>query len=319
MLERVRERVQYYFPDLHGVGEVRVINSVRRSYSNIHWLHVYANGEPCKKLVVKISENAALQFVAMTSLWPQFNTHATWKIPRPLDYLPQDSALVMEESAGTPLLDRLPRIFWRDGACRIAEYDCQRAGEWLRFYHDVGRATELEPLNAEGKWPGLDETLEELGRAGFERSFRRLMDEWFVPLMKRVVTEPRPVSNVHGDFTADNVMMNDESVVVLDLTAEFRNAIDLDIATFLNSILMLRFTRLVPSSAIDRMCQAFLTGYFGADKPALIVIFFLQGIGLADIALEIVQRRPSLLVHKWVERMIGGALEKVSGELRRVL
>jgi hypothetical protein len=319
VLQRVRERVQYYFPDVHSIREVRVINSVRRSYSNIHWVRVYADGEPCKKLIVKISETAALQFVAMKSLWPQFDTHATWKIPRPLDYLAQDSALIMEEFAGTPLLDRLPRIFWHHGACQMAESDCRRAGQWLRFYHDAGRATELAPLNAEGIWPGLDETLEELEKTGFKRSLQPLMDEWFVPLVKRVVTELRPISNVHGDFTADNVMMNHESVVVLDLTAEFRKPIDLDIASFLNSILMLRLTRPVPSAAINRMRQAFLTGYFGADESAPMVICFLQGIGLADIALEIVQRRPSNLVHKWVERAVGSALEKVIGELRRLL
>src|SRR5712692_12069577 len=89
LLERVRDRVQYYFPDMQSIREVRVINSVRRYYSNIHWVVVYADGKPCKKLIVKISETAALQFVAMKSLWPQFDAHPTWKIPRPLDYLAQ--------------------------------------------------------------------------------------------------------------------------------------------------------------------------------------------------------------------------------------
>jgi hypothetical protein len=64
------------------------------------------------------------------------------------------------------------------------------------------------------------------------------------------------------------------------------------------------------------MRQAFLKGYFGTEECAMAVICFLQGIGLADIALEIVQRRPSNLVHAWVERTVGAALESIVDELR---
>jgi hypothetical protein len=105
---------------------------------------------------------------------------------------------------------------------------------------------------------------------------------------------------------------------VLDLSAEFRNVIDLDVASFLNSILMLRLTRPVPSAALEGMREAFLSGYFGTDRFAPIVICFLQGIGLADIALGIAQRRQSPLVREWVERVVSGGLEKVLVELRRL-
>ena len=318
LLERVRGRVQSYFPEIQSIGHLQVTRSRRRAYSSIHWVAIYADGQPPKTLILKISETAAAQYLAMKAIWPQFEAHPRWKIPRPLDYIPQDSALVMEEISVPPLLERLPWIFWQGRARRTADLDCQRAGQWLRFYHDIGRTDQWVPLNEEGHWPGLDETLKELVTAGFEQSICPVMDHWFVPLVKRIVTEPRPVSNVHGDFKADNVMMNDECVVVLDLTAECRSAIDLDIAAFLNSLLMLRLTRPVPLMAMDRMRQSFLKGYFGTDECALMVICFLQGIGLADIALEIVQRRRSNLAHVWVERIVGTALEVIVNELRRL-
>jgi len=318
LLGRVRDRIQSYFPDLPKIRRLRVIRSIHRAYSSIHWVAIYADDQRRRKLILKISDASAAQYQAMKAIWPRFQAHPSWKIPRPLDYIPQDSALVMEEISAPPLLERLPWIFWDDRACRTAEHDCQRAGEWLRFYHDIGRTDKWAPLNAEGQWPGLDETLSELETAGFEQSICPVIDHWFVPLIKQIVTEPRPVSNVHGDYKADNVMINDEYVVVLDLTAEHESAIDLDIAAFLNSLLMLRLTRPVPLTAMDRMRQSFLKGYFGTEDHASIVICFLQGIGLADIALEIVQRRRSNLTRLWVERIVGTGLEMIVKELRRL-
>ena len=318
MLERVRDRVQGYFPDLQRVGHLRVAHSIHRAYSSIHWVAIDADGQPQKKLILKISDTSGAQYRAMKAIWPQFETHPNWKIPRPLDYIPQDSALVMEEISASPLLERLPWIFWDSRACRTAELDCQRAGQWLRFYHDIGRKDECGPLNAEGQWPGLDETLHGLETAGFEQSICPVLHRWFVPLVKQIVGKLRPISNVHGDYKADNVMINDECVVVLDLVAEHQSAIDLDIAAFLNSLLMLRLTRPVPLTAMEQMRESFLKGYFDTDAPASMVICFLQGIGLADIALEIVQRRNSNLTHLWVERVVGTGLEMIVKELRRL-
>jgi hypothetical protein len=55
------------------------------------------------------------------------------------------------------------------------------------------------------------------------------------------------------------------------------------------------------------------------DDCAVVVICFLQGVGLADVALEIVQRRRSVLARAWVEKMVMGALANVTADLRRLL
>ena len=132
-----------------------------------------------------------------------------------------------------------------------------------------------------------------------------------------MVTQARPISNIHGDFTADNVLMDSDSVVVLDICAEKRNAVDLDISSFLNSLVMLRLTHPVPWNAIDDMSEAFLHGYFDTDDFSPTTIRFLQCIGLADIALEIVKRRRSKIMHFWVERNVSAALKKIIAQLRR--
>jgi hypothetical protein len=319
LVEHVRARIQSYFPDIQKIGQVRVTHSIRRSYSNIHCMTIYADGQPSKKLIIKISETGAQQFVAMKSIWPQFEAHATWKIPRPLDYLPEDSALVMEEVSGISLAERLPWVLWIDRNVTVAEIDCTRIGEWLRYYHDVGKADKRSPVSTDGIWPGLNETLAELSANGFDTSIRPLVEEWVVPLAQRALEIARPVSFVHGDFTADNVMIDGENVVVVDLCAALRNSIDLDIAAFLNSLLLLRLTRPVPWSAIDRMRNAFLSGYFKSDPLEEIPILFLQGMGLADVALEIVRRRRSPVVKFWIEIIVGGVLGTLQRRVSKFL
>jgi Ser/Thr protein kinase RdoA (MazF antagonist) len=217
----------------------------------------------------------------------------------------------MEEVTGTAFMHLLPRVIWRERQIGIAESDCARIGQWLRYYHEIGKTMDLAPLNSEGNWPGLDLTLRELCELGFQNSLYRRLQTFIVPLTRQAVTNVRPVGNVHGDFTVDNVMLGGKQVIVVDVCSAFRNVIDLDIASFLNSLIWLRLTRIVPWSAVARMRKAFLSGYFVNEPVDPLTLTFLQAMGFADVALEIVKRRPSKLIHFWVERNAMAALAKI--------
>jgi hypothetical protein len=315
-LERIQGRVPVYFHGLGKITNLYVTRSVHRTLSEIYYLLAEFEAGTKKRLVVKVCDTAEAQFVAMNAMWPHFAANENWKIPRPLDYLPESSALVMEEVSGRALMELLPRFMWGEKEVRIAETECTRIGQWLRFFHDIDRAAQPEPLNTEGRWPGLEETMCELRHAEFEKNLYPLLESFVVPLAPRAVRAPRPIANIHGDFTVDNVMLNQQSVIVVDVCSGFRNAIDLDIASFLNSLLSLRLTRFVPWSAIERMRERFLFGYFGTEQSQEMTMIFLQCVGLADVALDIVQRRRSRLVHWWVERTVSEALKKLTDGLR---
>jgi hypothetical protein len=318
VLERVRARMPHYFNDPGVLKTLTVIHSAHRTLSDIHYLLGEFEGGARRKLILKISDSAEAQFLAMKAIWPSFEVHDRWKIPRPLDYFAEHSALLMEQVTGNPFMDLLPRVIWRERQITSTESDCERIGQWLRYYHDIRKAENPAPLNAEGTWPGLDATLHELREAGFQNSIYPKLQMFIVPLMRPAVTNARPVARVHGDFTIDNVMLSQDQVIVVDVCAGFRNAIDLDIASFLNSLIWLRLTRIVPWSAIARMRNAFLSGYFQNDPVEPLTMTFLQGMGFADVALEIVKRRPSKMVHFWVERNVMAALEIIIAQLRRL-
>lgn len=320
LLRTIEERIPLYFPELLGKIDLCVTRTRNRSYSRTYWVKVNASAFPARGLVIKVCGDAALQHEILKTKWHNFAEQQEWKIPQPVDYLRDHSALVMEEVQGSTIARRLPRISWYASRCEIAAADCYRAGQWLRFYHDIGRSSEPLLFGNGRARSKLDETLRDLSAAGLKKSVcYRLLETYFVPSIEAVFQKPRTVSSVHGDFSVDNVIINDRNVVVLDLCSNERNAIDLDIASFLNSLLLLRLTRPVPWSAIRRMRDAFLQGYFGSQDIDCLAFTFLQGIGLADVALEIIQRRRSNLLQAWVEWTVGEALKTIVSEVRMLL
>ena len=318
LLDLIRERVPRYFPEIPEVRDVRLTETRRRGYSDIHRISVVAARGPAREVVVKVFPEAAAQFKALAAVWPSFAQHPTWRVPRPLDCLADGSALVMEAAPGRSLQARLPWIAWGGPPLRTAEADCRRAGQWLRFYHDLvpGRTTVVD---AHATRATLDESLDNLERSGLDVGLRRSLAGRLGPTLERLGDHARPASHVHGDFTADNLLVAGQRVTALDLWATVSHAVDHDIASFLNSLLLLRLTRPAPWASLGRLRRAFLEGYFGGarhDHPATTLY---QVIGLADVALEILVRRRSRLTRAWLERFLAGALEALmtaSGETR---
>jgi len=321
LLERLRESIPDYFPEIRDVGEVRVTGMCHRAYSDICRIAIGDGRRPRREVVLKIFQGAEAQFRAMKAVWPYFASHPTWRIPRPLGWVEEGPALVMETASGTPLQDRLPRIAWGGPWLRAAEADCRRAGHWLRFYHDLGRTGQTAVLDVRRKWTDLEECLDQLADAGFKGRLRARLVDCLRPLAERLAHRRLPVSHVHGEFTLDNVLVDANTVTALDLGAETRNVVDHDIASFLNSLVFLRLTRPVPTAALRRLRQAFITGYFGDDQHDWIATAFLQGTGLADVALEIVRRRRSPVARAWLGYFLAGAiklLEPSDGSCRGV-
>lgn len=318
VVERIRERIPNYFPDITQVDQIRVTGTSHRPYSDIYRLAIDSGRIRAPEVIVKVFQGAEVQFRAMTAVWPHFSVHPTWKIPRPLDCLEEGPALVMEAVSGTTLLSRLPWIAWRGQRLQVAETDCRRAGQWLRFYHTLGVRGEPALLDVHYRRNGFEESLGELANKGFDtRPWHRLADH-LGPLAERLVERPLVGAHVHGEFTADNLLIDGHQVTALDLWSKHWNAVDHDIASFLNSLLLMRLTRPVPWSALRRLRRAFLGGYFGQEQYDESAIIFLEGMELADVVVEIVIRRRSAVARAWVGYVTTGVLEALINESRRI-
>jgi hypothetical protein len=319
LLERIRERVTDYFPDIgNGPTSVRVTGWSRRAYSDIYRVSVGSQIAGTRELIVKVFDQAEAQFRALTSVWPHFAAHPTWKIPRALDYFDEPAALLLEPASGRPLEAGLPWVAWWGTSLLNVETDLRRAGQWLRFYHELGGPQEAKTLDTEGRWKSFEQARSQLTDAGFSRrSCARLADR-LRPLAEEAALLPLRVSHVHGDFKLDNVLVDGPRVTVLDIWGARWNAVEHDIASFLNSLLLQRLTRPAPVSALRRLAAAFLRGYFGHGPYPAAAILFLQGTGLADVCLEILGRRRSVAAQAWVMRRLAGATDALAGTFGEV-
>jgi hypothetical protein len=292
LIDRVGERASDYFPELDAGVRVDVRARWRRVYSDVYRLAIGGGAREAKEVVLKICGDAEIQHRAMVAAWPQFAQHQTLKIPRPLDYFPEGPAIVMEAVKGQSLQERLP--FWDclGHWSGTGETDCHRAGQWLRFYHGPGPLAEGH-LEADSKVEDFESAVRKLTKAGV---VGRHGGDWVRQLRgdgETVRSRLLPIARVHGDFTIDNVLLDGPRVTGLDVWSVHTNAIYHDIASFLNSIELLRLTRLLSSTFLSHLRSAFLDGYFAGEQWDELALTFLQRVGLVDVALEIYGRRPS--------------------------
>lgn len=316
---RLSERGREYFPELGRAHIVRVTGKPRRAYSQVYRVTLANDSGLRRRLAVKICPNAETQFAAMDKLWPQFALHPTCKIPRPLDCFPDQQALVMELVEGAPLPSRLPWIAWSGAALSRAEADCRRVGQWLRFFHGLAAASDPAPVDLDAKWRGIEESLQELREAGVPPQLSRWLTDRLGVLAERVSRRPRVVSHLHGDFKADNVLVDRQTVTVLDLGPGItRAAVDHDLASFLTSLFLLPLTRPLSWSALERLRRAFLDGYFGQPSRDESAIVFLHGVGLVDASLEILSRRRSVVARAWITRVLARTISALTCASERI-
>jgi tRNA A-37 threonylcarbamoyl transferase component Bud32 len=218
-------------------------------------------------------ETAELQYRALVSLWPQFGNAANFSLPQPLDYFSDLPALVMERVKGASLQQLFGKIVVMPSRRRSLVSTCERTGRWLSHLHV---ATSIVPgkLNVEEKLVHATANLAKLESMGFSSELCRQCADFLNRQADRVALAETKMALVHGDFTVDNVMVDGDRIVALDLTGRDHNAIEHDLATFLNSLRLLRMTMPTPRALLDRCGDAFSGRIFWRWRRAFAGIAF---------------------------------------------
>lgn len=190
---------------------------------------------------------------------------------RPLVYLAEWNALVMEELPARPLKKLLlqPRMAlglpqdWQPFEAALAS-----AGRWLRTFHEQLGERRTEPP---GAWELRTEIERELGRlAPLDAAPLRVA---FDRALVAVTQRPMPVATLHGDFNCANILvLRDGCVAALDPNDSKRGPIYLDLGTLVadlatRKVQVLSNGLFVRRSRLENCRAAVLEGYFGA-KPA---------------------------------------------------
>jgi phosphotransferase family enzyme len=303
---RLSEKLTAYFPELSADPSTLELAAVaQRSYSSLYIFKMLQNGGPGPQprgLVVKLFtaeggglEAAQSQYAALTRTWPLFQSSPTLSIPRPLDFFPEWAALVTEKVPGEPLQQRFKT--WPTHKVELLGYN-HSAGEWLKRFHDT-TVLPAGRMDVESKLQQLQSRLEDLQRLGFSSDLCRQLQKRLSSSGKRIANVDLAMASVHGDFTVDNLLVEGERITAIDLGGRDRNAIYHDVATYLNSLLLIRLSWPVSHSLLDQARDAFLAGYFGGAPYSGLAVQFLRLIGFVNVAVEILHRRRAQPFARW--------------------
>lgn len=306
---RIAERVSVYFPDLPGPIDVRISKTTRRAYSQIFEAQISAQNRQTRRIIVKVSASARREYDELQALREIFEIHASCGVATPLDYFSEGPALVMEAVGGSSLQTLFPRWYWGATNLRSAEVACDVAGKWLRVYHAISPTSSGCSIDIEGKLAEFQRTWKDLAAVGFSQRIGAKITCFLESIAEVVAAKSIPAVRVHGDFSIDNIWLDRGRIVVLDISGARRNACELDIAAFMNSLLLMRFGGWISYQTLCSLRRSFLLGY-GDDVSvnAARVVFF-QATGLVDVLWELWQRRPTLLTRVLSRPVLAGLIK----------
>jgi aminoglycoside phosphotransferase (APT) family kinase protein len=296
---RIAERAACYFPDYAGRVEVQISRKAQRAYSQIYQLEICHERHKARRLVVKVTANARREYEQLKTLWEEFSVHSTFGVARPLDYLDEGPAFVMEAIGGVSLQTLFPRWYWRAKGVERAQSACHLAGRWLRLYHKISTTDPVVSVDVVTKVADFRRTWKELVAVGFNQRTGEKISSLLNTLADDLAAKSFARVRVHGDFSIDNVWLDQGRVVVLDISGAHRNVPELDIAAFLNSLLLLRFGGWISLRTFRLLRAAFLGGYGDERTISPVAVNFFQATGVVDVLWELWQRRP-----RWITRAL---------------
>jgi hypothetical protein len=216
------------------------------------------------------------EFNSLLTVAQTFQTinHGAFCQIRPFAYLPAWNAIVMEELPAKALKQLLlrPRMalgFAHDW--QPLQVAMQRAGEWLRVFHEQlgeGVTAELSPAALQLE---LEQELAQLRQAAPKFITPAWLPPAFAQVITRIQLRSMSIVTLHGDFNCGNILvMPDGRVGAIDTKRRQRGSIYIDLATLATDpatrkLQVLSQGWFIRSAWLARCQQAVLQGYFGAN------------------------------------------------------
>ena len=203
-------------------------------------------------------------------------------VPEPLLVLPKQGILVTGKVSGVPLTAILKKYANRfSGPFRTfaVRATARRVGMWLRSFQD---ATRGEPVtySADSHLADLEVRLAQCHEKGIEPSLTREIFQRIA--LRSAALNGRLISSAarHGDFTAQNILVKDDQIAVVDFEGfcERDSAYD-DLGRFLAYLFVLSARPPYSPRSINAAHQGFLAGFLAGDRidETLLNIHMLKG------------------------------------------
>lgn len=225
-------------------------------------------------------EAALRQYRTLKRVHEAMGEGSEFSVPAPHAAIPEAALVATEWITGQNLARAL--FSWArgiGGALQLAG----RSGRWLRRFHasrqlppgSLDAGFKLEFLRAIAAERGVDDPLFREASACLQRT----AEQAAVPTLPR--------SWVHGDFTADNLMVSGSRTIGMDIDVRHENTIVHDLAPFLNHLELHVFHPLAWRrwASGDALARRFLDAYFEE--------------GRVDVAIPLAWLRLCMLLQTW--------------------
>jgi hypothetical protein len=269
-------------------GSLKFVKPISARHSQL-WEYIFLSNGQIRPIVLKHQTFArdpelatVKEFANLSKVRNMLGGGLEQSVPEPLLALPKKGILVTSKLPGTPLTATLKkygnRLCGPFSVSAIRE-TAQRAGKWLKTFQD---ATRSEPLafDTDSFLADLEGRLSRLHSRGFELGLAAEILKHVSLQIASFDGKLIPAAARHGDFIAQNVLIEGDRVGVVDFEgfAE-RDAVYEDLGTFLGYLLVLG-TRLPYSPpSLEAARLGFLSGFSREDAidRAFWNIYILKG------------------------------------------
>jgi len=211
---------------------------------------------------------------------------------KPLTYLPDLSALLMEE-VKTPnlntLFGRTNRLQGPLSSLDLRDAFCN-SGAWLRYYHTLPKDHDVQVRHAtrDAFNDSITKYVSYLGRVLHQEAFFKDVGATTIAQARRVLPPALPLGLGHGDYAMRNILVSaDSQVTVIDTLSRWRVPIYEDIGYFLLRLKANRMQVFSLGYAMNPELTAeyerqFLEGYFGNERVPIEAVRLFEIQALLD-------------------------------------
>lgn len=259
-------------------------------------------------------EEAKREYETLGRVYLRYPIDPHYGVPKPLYFSESEGTFAMEFASGWSLEERLKR-----GCNWAASSSMERAGRWLRLLHECSSVGE--------------------GLIDLDEKFRVVQKQWgdgkpankhIQPALDllsetRFSMKTKEIAKVmlHGDFKPENLVMDENHTVGVDIGWRCANAVEYDLAPFLNHLLFLRLglRRKYINQQIEEMEEHFLTGYFQSHQTDLCLLNWIRLYFLLSYWNTWCNSGPvrATLASRFFPSLIGEASHRLSQSVRRSL
>jgi hypothetical protein len=211
-------------------------------------------------------ELARIEFEQLSRAHEYFNGHPDGLgVVRPLDYLAEYNAVLIERARGRDLGLILGGRRPASGAA------VRRCGAWLREFHAGVQQSTWHPWESAGYEAAVlrrQQILESIGVPA------QVLDRVCRPFLEHSRAQqgnsvPRAV--LHGDYKARHVWATDDAIQVLDFGNVNKDDCYVDVAAFVVELAVMALWRpWIDARQIDDWTDTFLRAYFAGEPPSIV-------------------------------------------------